>query len=141
MSQTAKTILIADDEIYMLRLLEITLRKGGYHVVQARNGNEAIAAAEKEKPDLIVMDVMMPGLDGLAAVDQLKQITATSKIPIIVLSAKGHALTKVEAELAGASMFLTKPFSPNQLLSEVQRILGHGGVTSEKTPPQAGDKK
>lgn len=124
MNQTTKTVLIADDEIFMLRLLEITLRKGGYRVVQVRNGAEALAAAEKEKPALIIMDVMMPGLDGLSAVHQLKQTDATAKIPVIVISAKGHSLTKIEAELAGASLFLTKPFSPNQLLIEVQRILG-----------------
>lgn len=123
MSQFPKTILIADDEIYMLRLLDATFRKGNYRVLQARNGMEALAAAEKQIPDLIVMDVMMPGLDGLSAVHQLKQSEATAKIPVIVLSSKGHALTKVEAELAGASLFLTKPFSPNQLLAEVEKIL------------------
>lgn len=123
MSQSPKTILIADDEVYMLRLLDATLRKGRYRVVQVRNGTEAVAAAEKESPDLIVMDVMMPGLDGLSAVHQLKQSEVTAKIPVIVLSSKGHALTKVEAERAGAALFLTKPFSPNQLLADVQRIL------------------
>ena len=124
MSQTVKTVLIADDEIYMLRLLDITLRKGGFRVAQARNGADALKSAETEKPDLIIMDVMMPGLDGLSAVHQLKQNDATAKIPVIVLSSKGHALTKIEAELAGASLFLTKPFSPNQLLVEVKKILG-----------------
>lgn len=123
MSQTAKTILIADDEIYMLRLLDATLRKGDFRVLQVRNGADALKSADAERPDLIIMDVMMPGLDGLSAIHQLKQNDTTSKIPVIVLSSKGHALTKVEAELAGASLFLTKPFSPNQLLTEVQKIL------------------
>lgn len=118
-----KTVLLADDELFMLRLLEATFRKGGYRVIQARDGAEALAKASAEKPDLIVMDVMMPGLDGLSALNQLRQSEATAKIPVIVLSSKGHALTKVEAELAGASLFLTKPFSPNQLLTEVQRLL------------------
>jgi two-component system phosphate regulon response regulator PhoB len=124
MSQNTKTILIADDEVYMLRLLEATLRKGGYRVIQVRNGEDALKSADVEKPDLIIMDVMMPGLDGLSAVHQLKQSDSTAKIPVIVLSSKGHALTKVEAERAGASLFLTKPFSPNQLLAKMQRILG-----------------
>jgi len=124
MNPSTPTILIADDEIFMLRLLDMTLRKGGYRVVQVRNGADALTSAGTEKPDLIIMDVMMPGLDGLSAVHQLKQNDATAKIPVIVLSSKGHALTKVEAELAGASLFLTKPFSPNQLLTEVQKILG-----------------
>ena len=117
-------ILIADDEVYMLRLLEMTFKKGGYAVVSCRDGQEALAQAVSALPQLIVLDVMMPGLDGLGALRQLKGNPATRDIPVVVLSAKGHALTKVEAEQAGAVMFLAKPFSPNQLLSEVQKILG-----------------
>ena len=125
-------ILIADDEVYMLRLLEMTFKKGGYTVVSCRDGQEALAQAAGTLPQLIVLDIMMPGLDGLGALRQLKGNPATREIPVVVLSAKGHALTKVEAELAGAVLFLAKPFSPNQLLSEVQKILGHlnsgGGI-------------
>ena len=124
MNNAAKTVLVADDEIFMRRLLEATFRKGGYRVVQARDGADALAGAVSEKPDLIVMDVLMPGLDGLSAVRQLKQNDATRAIPVIVLSSKGHALTKVDAEEAGAVLFLTKPFSPSQLLAETHRILG-----------------
>jgi CheY-like chemotaxis protein len=124
------TILIADDEIYMLRLLEMTFKKGGYTVVSCRDGREALTQAAILLPQLIVLDVMMPGLDGLGALRQLKGSAATRDIPVVVLSAKGHALTRVEAELAGAVLFLAKPFSPNQLLSEVQRILGPSGPSA-----------
>lgn len=124
MSAQTKTVLLADDEIFMLRLLEATFRKGGYRVVQTHNGPDAIAVAADTRPELIVMDVMMPGLDGLSAVRQLKQNEATRDIPVIVLSSKGHALTKAEAMESGAALFLTKPFSPNQLLTEAQRLLG-----------------
>ena len=120
----AKRILIADDEIYMVRLLEMTFKKGGYEVVSCRDGKEALATAVSAQPRLIVLDIMMPGLDGLGALRQLKENPATQAIPVIVLSAKGQALTKVEAEQAGAALFLPKPFSPNQLLSEAQKILG-----------------
>ena len=116
-------ILIADDEIYMLRLLEMTFKKGGYAVVSCRDGQEALTQAASGLPQLIVLDVMMPGLDGLGALRQLKENPATRDIPVVVLSAKGHALTKVEAEAAGAVLFLAKPFSPSQLLGEVQQIL------------------
>ncbi len=116
-------ILIADDEIYMLRLLEMTFKKGGYAVVSCRDGQEALAAAVSASPQLIVLDVMMPGLDGLGALRQLKENPATRDIPVVVLSAKGHALTKVEAGAAGAVLFLAKPFSPSQLLGEAQKIL------------------
>jgi CheY-like chemotaxis protein len=116
-------ILIADDEVYMLRLLEMTFKKGGYEVVSCRDGHAALATAAAARPQLIVLDVMMPGLDGLGALRQLKENPATRDIPVVVLSAKGHALTRVEAEAAGAVLFLAKPFSPNQLIGEVQKIL------------------
>jgi len=123
MNPTQK-ILVADDEVYMLRLLEMTFKKGGYEVVTCRDGKEALALAASARPQLIVLDVMMPGLDGLGALRQLKEDAATREIPVVVLSAKGHALTRVEAEVAGAALFLAKPFSPNQLLLEVQKIIG-----------------
>ena len=123
MNPTTIKILVADDEVYMLRLLEMTLKKGGYEVVSCRDGKEALTTAVTVLPQLIVLDVMMPGLDGLGALRQLKENPATKKIPVVVLSAKGHALTRVEAETAGAAFFLTKPFSPNQLLGEVKKIL------------------
>jgi CheY-like chemotaxis protein len=122
-STPSQKILLADDEVYMLRLLEMTFKKGGYSVVSCRDGKEAVATAATLLPQLIVLDVMMPGLDGLGALRQLKGNPVTRNIPVVMLSAKGHALTKVEAELAGAVLFLAKPFSPNQLLGEVQKIL------------------
>ncbi len=121
-------ILVADDEVYMVRLLELTFKKGGYEVISCRDGQEALALAASALPQLIVLDVIMPGLDGLGALRQLKENPATKNIPVVVLSAKGHALTKVEAELAGAAVFLAKPFSPNQLLGEVRKILGQAAA-------------
>jgi CheY-like chemotaxis protein len=120
---TPQKILVADDEVFMLRLLDMTLKKGGYTVISCRDGKEALAAAAAQLPQLIVLDVMMPGLDGLGALRQLKENPVTRAIPVVVLSAKGHALTKVEAEASGAVLFLAKPFSPNELLSAVQKIL------------------
>ena len=119
-----KKILVADDEVYMLRLLEMTFKKGGYEVISCRDGKQALALAATALPQLIVLDVMMPGLDGLGALRQLKENPATKEIPVVVLSAKGHALTKVEAEASGAVLFLSKPFSPNELLSAAQKIIG-----------------
>ncbi|HEY5044205.1 MAG TPA: response regulator [Verrucomicrobiae bacterium] len=118
-----KKILVADDEVFMLRLLEMTFKKGGYEVVSCRDGREALAAVVSVQPQLIVLDIMMPGLDGLGALRMLKENPATRDIPVVVLSAKGHSLTKIDAVLAGAVLFLAKPFSPNQLLGEVQKIL------------------
>ena len=118
-----KKILVADDEVFMLRLLEMTFKKGGYEVVCCRDGHEALTMAATTRPQLIVLDVMMPGLDGLGALRQLKGNPATKDIPVVVLSAKGQAVTRVEAQEAGAALFLAKPFSPNQLLGEAQKIL------------------
>jgi CheY-like chemotaxis protein len=121
-------VLIVDDEPHMLRVTELSLKKGGYHLVIGRNGLQAIELAGREKPDLIVMDVNMPELDGLAALQQLKASPDTAGIPVIMLTVRGHALTRQQAEESGSAVFLTKPFSPTQLLSEVRRILG-------ETPP------
>jgi DNA-binding response OmpR family regulator len=129
----AQKILVADDEVYMLRLLEMTFKKGGYEVVSCRDGKEALATAFTAQPQLIVLDVMMPGLDGLGALRMLKENPATRDIPVVVLSAKGHALTRVDAVLAGAVLFLVKPFSPNELLGEVRKILGHRESSSSSS--------
>ena len=126
-------ILIADDEVYMLRLLEMTFKKGGYTVVSCRDGQAAVTQAASDLPQLIVLDVMMPGLDGLGALRMLKENPATRDIPVVVLSAKGHALTRVDAVLAGAVLFLAKPFSPNELLGEVRKILGHRESSSSSS--------
>lgn len=121
-------ILIADDEAHMLRVAELSLRRGGYALLIARNGLEAVETARREMPSLIVMDVQMPLLDGLAALRRLKADPVTAPIPVIMLTARGHTLTRTEAEGSGASMFVTKPFSPNQLLADAQRLLALGTV-------------
>jgi CheY-like chemotaxis protein len=119
-----KKILIVDDEAFLLRVTELSLKKGGYHLIFGRNGVEAVQMTASELPALIVMDVQMPEMDGLAALKHLKQNPATARIPVIMLTARGHVLTRQDAEESGAALFLTKPCSPMQLLKEVQRILG-----------------
>lgn len=117
-------ILIVDDEAFMLRVTELSLKKGGYELIFGRNGIEAVQLAVSEQPALIVMDVQMPEMDGLAALRHLKQNPATVRIPVIMLTARGHVMTRQDAEESGAALFLTKPCSPMQLLKEVRRILG-----------------
>jgi DNA-binding response OmpR family regulator len=116
-------ILIADDEAHMLRVTELSLRKGSYSLLIARNGVEAVEIAFRELPSLIVLDVQMPELDGLGALRRIRADPRTAEIPVIMLTARGHSLTRVEAEGSGATMFMTKPFSPNQLLADVRRLL------------------
>ncbi len=116
-------ILIVDDEPYMLRIIELSLRKGGHQLIVGRNGREAVALARQEKPQAIVMDVLMPEMDGLQALRAVRQDPVTAAIPVIMLTARGQILTRQEAEASGASLFLTKPFSPTQLLNEVERLI------------------
>lgn len=120
---SAPKILIVDDEPHMLRVTEFSLRRGGYQLIIGRNGREAIELADREQPALIVMDVLMPELDGLGALRLLKQGPKTANIPVIMLTARGHVMTRQDAEDSGASLFLTKPFSPNQLLTEAKRLI------------------
>ena len=116
------TVLVVDDEPHMRKLIEIHLKRAGHIVISAKNGREALTVAAEKSPDLIVMDVMMSEMDGLTALAQLKSDTATNNIPVIMLTARGHTMTRQEAEESGAESFLNKPFSPTQLLTEIQRL-------------------
>jgi CheY-like chemotaxis protein len=122
----AKRILIVDDEPHMLRVTELSLRRGGFELRVGRNGREALALAGSWRPDLIVMDVVMPELDGLTALAQLKANPETAGIPVIMLTSRGQTVARQQAATSGAALYLTKPFSPSQLLTEVQRLLEAG---------------
>jgi DNA-binding response OmpR family regulator len=118
-----KKILIVDDENSLRMLVNATLEGENYTIIQAKNGHEAILKNELEKPDLILLDLMMPGLSGMEALDILKKSETSKKIPIIILTAKGQPGDKEKALKMGASYFLTKPFSPLELLNLVEKIL------------------
>ncbi|TMQ01237.1 MAG: response regulator [Verrucomicrobia bacterium] len=116
-----RKILIVDDEPFMLRLIQHHLENAGYEMIKARNGREAIEAAIRERPFLVVMDAMMPNMDGFTALRKLKEEPATRDIPVIMLTANPHKFGREEAETSGAAIFLTKPFSPTQLLEEIRK--------------------
>ena len=120
----SKQILIVDDEPHMLRVTELSLKKGGYEILTARNGREAIDLAGRELPALIVMDVTMPEMDGLTALKQLKATPATAGIPVIMLTSHGQTVAREEAASSGAALYVTKPFSPSALAAEARRIIG-----------------
>jgi two-component system, OmpR family, response regulator len=118
-------ILIVDDEPHMRRLIELSLQKGGFELVLGKDGREALELAAREKPALIILDVTMPGIDGLTALRQLRESSGASCPPVIMLTARGHQVTRQQAEESGAALFLTKPFSPSQLLAEARRLIEH----------------
>jgi CheY-like chemotaxis protein len=119
-----KTILVVDDEKFMHIFMQHHLTRAGYRVLAARNGREGLEQAAAEKPDLIVMDVMMDEMDGLSALRELKVAEATRGIPVIMITMSAQAMTRQESEASGAAIFLTKPFSPTQLLMEIKKLLG-----------------
>ena len=121
----ASKILIVDDDPLMHLLYKNHLEGAGYQMIMASNGVEALAVAARELPQLIVMDVMMVGMDGMTALRELKSAEATKGIPVLIITGNvnQHAAARRESELSGAAGFLTKPFSPAQLLAEVRRLL------------------
>lgn len=122
------TILVCDDERDIVSALEIYLTAEGYRVLKAYNGKEALAIAGREDVHLILMDIMMPVMDGLTAMAQLRQ---TSNVPVILLTAKGEDTDKVLGLNVGADDYITKPFNPVEMLarvrSQLRRYLHLGG--------------
>jgi DNA-binding response OmpR family regulator len=117
-------ILIADDDPDILALVSFRLERAGYEVVQARNGEEAVEVALARRPDLAVIDVMMPRIDGYEATRQLRQQEETSRMPIILLTARVQEEDIARGFDAGADDYVRKPFSPQELGSRVQAALG-----------------
>jgi DNA-binding response OmpR family regulator len=116
-------ILIAEDERDIRDLITFTLRFAGHEVVPTANGEEAVQAAFKEKPDLILLDVRMPRLTGYEACQQIKANQSTQDIPVIFLSAKGQESEVKTGLEAGADEYILKPFSPDQLTERIKVIL------------------
>ena len=130
----AKKILAVDDERHILRLVQINLEKAGYDVVTGSNGREALEMVASESPDLVVMDVMMPEMDGFEALKQLKENPETAEIPVIMLTAKAQDADVFHGWQSGADLYLTKPFNPMELLTFVKRIF------DSKTEAEGADK-
>lgn len=116
-----KRILIADDDPVILRLIQVNLELEGYQVLTANNGQEAVDAANAEIPDLVILDIMMPRLDGYQACEQLKSNDVTKEIPVIFLSAKAQSGDIEKGRSYGVAEYLTKPFDPSELLEVVER--------------------
>lgn len=119
----AKKILVVDDEPHIVMMLEARLRKNGFEVATAASGAEAMAQVKKDRPDLIVLDVMMPVMSGFEVCRMLKENPATKAIPVILLTAKSTERDQTLGISAGADAYVTKPYTPEELLGQIKELL------------------
>lgn len=118
-----KKILVVDDQPDVRELIVVTLQHANYEIFTAADGHEALAVAMRERPDLIVMDVAMPVIDGLEATRRLKQHPETAGCTVILLTAHAQPADEADGVAAGADSYFTKPFSPLELLRKVESVL------------------
>ncbi len=116
-------ILVVDDEVNITQILEFSIGAEGYEVITAANGEEAIDKARREQPDLIILDIMMPKIDGYEACRILKANPLTKSIPVVLLTAKGRDIDKRLGYEVGATDYIVKPFSPNKLVDRIHQLL------------------
>jgi DNA-binding response OmpR family regulator len=118
------TVLVVDDDPEIVTMVSMRLAKRGYHVVTASDGNEALEAARRERPALIVLDVMMPGRNGWEVVRALKQDPVTEKVKVVMLTAIGEQVNAMTSSLYGADAFIDKPFDFTVLEKTVAKLVG-----------------
>jgi CheY-like chemotaxis protein len=119
-----KRVLVCDDDPVILKLLEVNLELEGYEVLTAHHGEMALKLALEQIPDLVILDIMMPRLDGYQTAEQLRLHEETRDIPIVFLSAKAQQSDIDKGHKAGVEDYLTKPFDPSELIEVVERLVG-----------------
>lgn len=129
-------ILIVDDEVDTLRLIGMMLESKGFQILAASNGEKAISIAENDLPDLILLDIMMPGIDGYAVTSSLRQNKATHDIPIIIFTARTSMDDRVQGLELGADAYLTKPISSRELLAHIKAVLSRSSKSYEPVSPR-----
>ncbi len=120
----SKRVLVCDDEPYIVESVSYVVRKAGFEVLVAEDGEEALATAKREHPDLIFLDIMMPRLSGHEVCRRLKEDPATQGAYIVMLTARGQEEDERRALDMGADEFMTKPFSPRKMRAKLQEVLG-----------------
>lgn len=130
----AEKILIVDDEVETLRLVGLMLENKGYQIIAANNGQKAIDIAQREIPDLIILDIMMPGIDGYTVIRQLRQNPVTDQIPIIIFTAKTEMDDKILGLELGADSYLTKPISTRDLIAHIKAAISRASKKTEHSP-------
>ncbi|MDD5422355.1 MAG: response regulator transcription factor [Candidatus Omnitrophota bacterium] len=127
------TILLVEDEKDIVKMLEYNLKKEGFKTISVRSGEDAGAAVKSGRPDLIILDLMLPGIDGLEVCKVLKADPKTTVIPVIMLTAKSQESDKIVGLELGADDYITKPFSPRELIARIKAVLRRAG---DKGKPQ-----
>ena len=125
------TILVIDDEADLVELVRYNAERAGYDVIAANNGEDGLEIARKHRPDLIVLDVMMPGMDGLDVCREMRNDSRTSTTPLIMLTARAAESDRVVGLELGADDYVTKPFSPRELVARVKAVLRRGQQQEE----------
>lgn len=133
MTEAKKTILVVEDEEDILALIHFNLIKGGYNAECASDGEEALTLIAAKRPDLILLDLMLPGIDGLEICRRLRSVDSATEIPIIMLTACGEEEDVVRGLELGADDYITKPFSIKVLLARVQAVLRHRSTLQPET--------
>jgi two-component system, OmpR family, alkaline phosphatase synthesis response regulator PhoP len=123
-------VLVIEDDPATSRLVEYSLRHAGFQVVRAANGLEGIRMARSEAPDLVILDVMLPGLDGYEICHRLKADAATARLPILMFSAKAQEIDRNTGLKVGADEYLTKPAAPADIVGRVQKLLAKRDLTA-----------
>lgn len=119
----SKKILVVDDDPYILMSLEFLMKKNGFDVMVARNGTEALEIVEKQVPDIVLLDIMMPDVDGYAICKHIKSSKKLKEAKVVFMSAKSKESDIQKGYDLGASLYVTKPFSTRQLLKQVQELM------------------
>ena len=125
-------ILAVDDEAHILELLSFNLEAGGYRVVTAATGEDALVVCAHERPAMVLLDIMLPGIDGMEVCRRLKSAPTTADIPIIMLTAKGDEVDKILGLELGADDYITKPFSVRELIARVKALLRRAAPQNEE---------
>lgn len=120
----SKRVLLIEDEPNIIEAISFILSRAGWDVVTHSNGHDAIEAVQNRQPDVVILDVMLPGRSGYEILTQLRAEGATANLPVLMLTARGQTKDREMAERVGASLFMTKPFSNGEVLDAVNQLVG-----------------
>lgn len=133
----ASRILIVDDEAHILHVLSLKLKNAGYEVITASDGEEGLDLASTELPDLVITDYQMPFMTGLELCHALTDQSSTAKIPVLILTARGHALDDQDLKIGNVKGVLSKPFSPRAVLQLVEELTGKPAEAKQQAQKQS----